>query len=275
MAKISVIIPVYNVEQYISKCARSLFQQTLEDIEYIFIDDGSVDESISILYSVVKEFPDRADWIKVISFGENRGVFEAIKEGLANCSGEYVIRCDSDDWVPDMAYETMYHEAKKEDADVVECAYYTITERGDLTEVINSISGDCVAGILVGDHPSYLWNKMFHSSLIEKIKYYSEGNMWDDIPIAIQCVVNCKKNIYISTPLYYYLQRDSSICHNDSSSSIVSKWKGAVNNAKIVIKYLTEKGMANRYKKEVTIFKLRSMFYAYPIAGIKEYKSLE
>ena len=122
--KVSVIIPVYGVEKYIEQCARSLFEQTMQEgIEFIFIDDCSPDRSIGILKEVLKEYPHREPQVKIIRHSENQGSGGTRRTGVENATGEYVIHCDSDDWVePDM-YETLYRKAAKEDADIVGCDY--------------------------------------------------------------------------------------------------------------------------------------------------------
>ena len=121
---VSVCIPVYGVEQYIERCVRSLFAQTMKDkLEFVFVDDCTPDKSIEILKSVLKEYPYRENQVKIIRHEKNGGLVAARKTGLSHASGEYIIHCDSDDWVePDM-YETMYKVAVESGADMVYCAY--------------------------------------------------------------------------------------------------------------------------------------------------------
>lgn len=99
MPKVSVIIPVYGVEKYIERCVRSLFEQTLDDIEYIFVDDCCLDRSIEILDNVIKEYPNRRTDIKIVHHKENKGLAQARQSGIKVATGEYFVHCDSDDWV--------------------------------------------------------------------------------------------------------------------------------------------------------------------------------
>lgn len=117
--KVSVIIPIYNVEKYIDRCARSLFEQTLEDIEYIFIDDCTPDKSVDILESVLKEYPHRIPQTQIIRLPKNIGAANVRKKGILLATGEYVIQCDSDDWVEKDMYELMYNKALSEDLDMI------------------------------------------------------------------------------------------------------------------------------------------------------------
>ena len=120
--KVSVCIPVYGVEKYIERCARSLFEQTMkDDIEFIFVDDCTPDKSIEVLQKVLEEYPNRKDQVKIIHHEVNKGLTGARNTALKYVSGDYIIHCDSDDWVDKDLYATMYKKAAKENADVVCC----------------------------------------------------------------------------------------------------------------------------------------------------------
>lgn len=105
--KLSICIPVYKVESYIEKCARSLFEQTARDLEYIFIDDCSPDGSIAKLKEIVHEYPLREAQVKIVRHEKNSGLIRARKTGLANATGELVTHCDSDDWIDPEYYEKL------------------------------------------------------------------------------------------------------------------------------------------------------------------------
>ena len=122
--KVSVLVPVYGVEKYIERCARSLFEQTMKDgIEFIFTDDCTRDRSIEILEKVVEEYPERKSQVKIIHHEKNQGLVSARVTGLKEAVGEYVIHCDSDDWVEREMYEIMYRQAKDTDSDIVVCDF--------------------------------------------------------------------------------------------------------------------------------------------------------
>ena len=105
MPKVSIIIPVYGVEKYIERCARSLFEQTLDDIEYLFIDDCTPDKSVEILKRVLEEYPHRKSQVVIHRMEQNSGQAKVREWGMQNATGEYVIHCDSDDWVDIHMYE--------------------------------------------------------------------------------------------------------------------------------------------------------------------------
>ncbi len=118
---VSIIIPVYNVEKYIERCAVSLFEQDFEQIEYIFVDDGSPDNSIELLQKVIAKYLQRQPHIKIIHHDENKGLGWARNTGMQYATGEYVIHIDSDDWCELDMITLLYGKAKENNADIVGC----------------------------------------------------------------------------------------------------------------------------------------------------------
>lgn len=117
MSKVCVIIPVYKAEVYIEKCTRTLFGQTLDNLEYIFVDDCSPDHSIEVMERVLNEFPNRKSQVKVIRHEVNQGVSAARQHGVGAADAEYIIHCDPDDYLELDMYEAMYRKAKEDNND--------------------------------------------------------------------------------------------------------------------------------------------------------------
>ena len=97
MPKVSVIIPVYNVEKYIERCANSLFSQTLDDIEYLFVNDCSQDKSIEVLNKVLEKYSNRKKHVIIKNMEHNYGQATVRRWGMLHATGDFVIHCDSDD----------------------------------------------------------------------------------------------------------------------------------------------------------------------------------
>ena len=124
MAKVSVIVPVYGVEEWLERCLNSLVNQTLEDIEIIVVNDGSPDNSQAIIDRFEKEYPNKVKgYIK-----ENGGLSDARNYGIPYATGEFVAFVDSDDYVDVTMYEKLYNEAKEKDAEIVVCGYFKVNE---------------------------------------------------------------------------------------------------------------------------------------------------
>ena len=212
--KLSIIIPVYNVEPYLNKCIDSVVKQTLKDIEILCIDDGSTDNSLSIL----EEFREKDSRVKIIKLESNKGPGFARNLGMKYARGEYFTFLDSDDWIDKNAYEQLYFYSKKFDLDMVmfrlinyeeetkkiyETPYFNIVSLNDyqykifnykdIPNMFSIISGPC--------------NKIYKTSLIKKadIKFPEEYSMFEDNPFFFDALLTSKKISFI--PEHYYFRR--------------------------------------------------------------------
>lgn len=118
------IVPCYRVAPYIERCARSLFSQMLDSIQFIFVDDCSDDDTIPRLESLIELFPCVRERTLIVRHEQNRGISAARETGMRYAEGEYIAYCDSDDWVDTGMYETLYNAALRQDADMVECGFW-------------------------------------------------------------------------------------------------------------------------------------------------------
>lgn len=218
--KITVIIPVYNVEKYLSKCVDSVIEQTYKNLEIILVDDGSPDKSPAICDAYAKK--DRR--IKVIH-KENGGLSSARNAGLDTASGDYVGFVDSDDWIePDM-YEYMINLCLKEDACIARCAFINENEDeenhkniSNNKENLHTISGDDLIIELVNGewNEGIMCNKLYRKCLFDGLRF-KEGITIED------CLMNYyvfKQNVkMISSDIikYHYLQRMGSITKSNFS----------------------------------------------------------
>ena len=119
--KVSVVIPVFKVEQYIERCVRALMEQTLQDVEFLFVDDASPDRSMDIVKRVVSEYDRTA---RFLVHETNRGLPAARNTGLEAATGEYIYHCDSDDWPERTLLEKMVTAAEAAGADFAYCDFY-------------------------------------------------------------------------------------------------------------------------------------------------------
>lgn len=131
MPKVSVLVPVYNVERYIGRCARSIFRQTFQDWEAIFVDDASPDASMQELERAIGEFPALHGKVKTIQHEKNRGSAAARATALKEATGEYVLFVDSDDFITTDMLAKMVTAARKEQADLTICNYVEQTAAGE------------------------------------------------------------------------------------------------------------------------------------------------
>ena len=276
MPKVSIIIPVYGVEKYIERCSRSLFEQTLDDLEYLFIDDCTPDKSIDVLKNILEEYPNRKNQVIIHRMDQNSGQAIVRRWGMLNATGKYVTHCDSDDWIDVRMYEAMYNKAITNNADVVVCDY-EITDGNKECKRVNACHANSprqlVENCLLQIDPWSLCNKMF-----SRISYYNiefpQGALGEDMVICIQSLFNCKTLSYIDCPFYKYYFNPTSITKTLNRESCIIRSKQLIDNSEILLRVIDNHKNEGEYDAGKIIFQdfVRSVLY--PLIHEKEYYNL-
>ena len=239
--KISVIVPFYKVERYIEKCASSLMQQTLEDLELIFVDDCGGDKSADILQKVIDRYPTRD--VKVLKMEQNSGVSMARARGVEMAHGEYIGFCDSDDWVEPEMYRTLYEAAILHKADIVGCGFVEhkegretfiqFDEEEDKEEKVFSFN-------LYGSVYGALWNKIVRRKFfIEHNEHLGDGlSMWEDSLTLIPMRLKSNKSVFLSPCLYHYNVNENS----NTMKFSMKKVNDSIEATKRLEKYFQQEG---------------------------------
>ena len=210
--KVSIIIPVYNVEQYISQCLDSLINQTLQEIEIICINDGSKDNSLNILNDYAK----KDSRIKIIN-KKNEGLSCARNDGLKAASGEYIGYVDSDDWVAEDFYEKLFIAAKKYNADI---AAGNIVRCGKLVRKYRikyekeELLTDGLEKLKAAQIPkyNYVWNKIYKRESLLKLDIpFPAGKVYEDIRWSIKVIYYLENLVTVPESNYYYRKNQNSI----------------------------------------------------------------
>ena len=221
MKKVSIIVPVYNVEKYLDRCLNSLVNQTLKDIEIIIVNDGSKDNSQAIIDKYKANYPDMIKSFHI----KNGGVANARNYALNYVTGEYTGFVDSDDYVSEEMYEKLYNKAIEQGADIVRCNYYRVTDNEKFVlkhfgnQKINKeeLFGKSVyeANLLFDEVP-YLWNKIFKTSIIKDndFKFHKDLRIYEDFMFTYQAFSKANKISEIEDGMYYYMvSRASSLTY--------------------------------------------------------------
>lgn len=209
MVKVSVIVPVYNVEDYLSKCLDSLVNQTLKDIEIIVVNDGSPDNSQDIINEYALKYP------KIIkSFKKkNGGLSSARNYGIKKATGEYIAFVDSDDWLELYGLEHLYNKAVSDDLDIVVFDSLMVYDnRSDiyLNARFNLSDIDYIDYMI---SPPMACNKLYKRSLFTKDYFFKNGIFYEDLELIPSFVIKTKKIGYLNEDLYKYYQRTGSIMY--------------------------------------------------------------
>lgn len=257
--KVSVIVPIYKVEKFIGRCAESLMQQTLDDVEYIFVNDATPDKSMEVLNKVLKKYPTRAGRISVVEHDVNKGLPAARNTGLALAHGEYVFHCDSDDFVELAMLETLYNAANDNDADIVWCDWFLSFEKNEryMKQPEFSTAFEALKSMLGGGMKYNVWNKLVKRSLYSdhEILFPAGHGMGEDMTM-IMLFAHARKVKYVPLAFYHYVKLNTSAF----SSTISDRhWMDLRYNLDRTIGYVS-KIYNNKLEHEIAFFKLEAKF---------------
>ena len=222
--KVSILVPVYGVERYIEKCATSLFRQTYNDIEYIFVNDCTKDNSIEVLTRVINNFPHLSNRIKIINHSTNKGLSGARNTALLACSGEYVMPFDSDDYLSDdNAVLSIVNAIESNNADAVLFNMQHVYPDKTYIPKINipKATPDIVKSILKREIPVCLCGGVYKKSLFTSHGILSvEGlSMGEDYVVKPRILYYASKIVYIDKAYYCYLHSNESSYTNSFNFS--------------------------------------------------------
>lgn len=273
--KLSIIVPVYNMasDGKLEYCLNSLLRQTITDYEIIAVDDCSTDDSLAILYSYEKSYPEK---IKVIASPVNKKQGGAKNLGLLQAKGDWIGFIDSDDWVTENFYEKLLRKAEETGADMVGCDYHLTPEHSmDIGQIVHNNKPE-QTGIL--DHHKYASLILDGGSLVVKIyqrhiimdypNRFPEGIFYEDNAISNSWMLRAKHFEYLPEPMYYYYQHDSSTVHTITKKRCEDRMQAA----RVMVKEAQDFGFLEEYYPEIessftTLFYVNTLF-SY-MAGVK------
>lgn len=251
MPKISVIVPVYNVEDYVERCLTTLKNQTMKDLEFIIVDDGSTDGSAKIIKKFVKE-DERFSYHKK----KNGGLSDARNYGMKYAKGEYLAFLDSDDYVDLDLYEKMYEKTHDDigafQADIVETDF--IWEYPD-KQVVDISKVDDMTRVIV-DIRVVAWNKLYRREWIEKLDIqFSKGLRYEDVDWCYKLIPHMEHFESVHGTYVHYVQRSNSIANTQNE-----KVRDIYQILKNAITYYEQNKLMFRYKNQLEYSVLRIVF---------------
>ena len=250
--KVSVVVPIYNREKVIEPCARSLFEQTMDAIEYVFVDDGSKDKSVEVLHTILESYPERKPTVKIICQPENRGVAVARRTGIEQATGEYIIHCDTDDWIDLDTYKQLYTKAKEEDADIVGCGirHEYPNYHHDLHQAYADTIEENIRNLLLGTiFPSLCTSLTKRSLITDNHISFPEGlNVGEDLLFNMQLYLKAKKITGIDAPFYHYTHTAVSVSEGKATPQSIYSCAEVGRRVK---RLASEAGYGEKFAKEI------------------------
>ena len=252
MPKVSIIVPVYNVEKFLPACLDSLVNQTLDDYEVIVVNDGTPDDSQEIIDKYAAEYPDIIKpYVK-----ENGGLSDARNFGMQKASGDFVGFVDSDDFVDVTMFEKLYNRAKETDSDVVICAHNAVnlSKNGEIKKsVFHKVEYAYKFGKSIYESPailayakSYAWNKLYKREVISGYEF-PKGQLFEDSAVVYNILSSANKIETVNEPLYYYVVGRAGAITNTVNQRIFDIFK----SCESLISYYKKTGKYEELKAEI------------------------
>lgn len=232
MPKVSVIVPIYGAEKYIEQCVKSLMEQTLDNVEYIFIDDYTPDNSIEILKKTLSKYPARTRNVVLCHNYKNLGQAQTRKKGIMMAKGDYVIHCDPDDWVDNDWLELLYEEARHNNADITWCGFESVRRDGTIksfpNKALNNID-DFLDKLETGVKWGSLCLHLVKRKIVQSDKIiWPNWNYCEDLSLIFQYAAQANSVVYVNKCLYKYRQNMESITSQRSREGIIRNIEGEI-----------------------------------------------
>jgi glycosyltransferase involved in cell wall biosynthesis len=262
MFDVSVIVPVYGVERYIERCARSILGQTYTNFEVIFVNDCTKDRSEELLLAVIDQFKNSSVSISLIRHEVNKGISAARETGLLAATGNYVLYVDSDDFIaPDMV-ETMLEKARLHDSDIVFCDYYEVKEGAHkyVTQSVEHLSSHAMLVAMLSQQRDWTpWNKLFKRELAtsNNVHWPVGINMAEDLLVVVKLFALSKRVDYVNKALYYYNRDNVNSLVNTISINACNQSLSAIHQT---IEFLEHKGLLDELNESLVNIKLMLRF---------------
>lgn len=260
---VSVIVPVYNVEKYLDKCLNSLVNQDFDNYEIIIVNDGSPDNSETIINKYEKKYKDKVRSYKK----KNGGISSARNFGLEKSTGSYLMFVDSDDYVATNYISSLYNEAISNDYDIVMCdVIKKFEDKEEILHAMNCNDKNTINNYLLSLPAT--WNKIYKKSLFNDngIIYPVGVNCGEDLTTTVRLLINTKNIGYINKPLYYYVQRDNSIMNQKKYNP---KNFDVFTSLNILVKYFKDKRFYDDYVEEIEYLHISHLLHDFTLRVYK------
>lgn len=242
--QVSICVPVYGVEKYIERCAHSLFKQTYENIEFIFVDDCTKDRSIEILRDVMRSYPEREPQVRIIKHKYNRGLAAARNTAVEAVSSDFLMHVDSDDWIDTDAVEILVSKQAETGADYVTADMESIR----WNHRVNHVRSHCATphelslSLIRRDTVVCVIGQLIRTTLYRdnNIKVKEGVNVGEDFQQSCRLAYYAKKIAGVNKAIYHYdCSNEDSYMHSDFS---IEKWKEGYRSAEIIMDFCQDKG---------------------------------
>lgn len=247
-ALVSICVPVYNVAPYIERCVQSLMQQTYDNLEYIFVDDCSTDQSVSLLQAVIAAYPQRQPHVRILHNDRNHGLAYTRRVSIEAAKGEFVLCVDSDDYIDPNTVERLCQGVQTADCDIVFGGY--VKQCGQQQELVTFShlkQCDSLLTALLEDNICNIWGNLIRRSLFDLplVHFAPEGQDYmEDRTVMLYLSHVARQYNVVDEPLYHYIQHDGSV----SAGKTDKHFRCLIRYWELADAYLAEIGLTDRYR---------------------------
>lgn len=270
---VSILVPIYKVEKYIERCLTSIFNQTYPEIEYVFVDDCSPDNSLKILKDYISIHNIKNN-ITIISHTKNMGIAITRNDLIDNAKGVYVLFVDSDDWIENDMIEQMIYASNNGKIDIISCDYTKEYANGERTYHRENYTNDChenMVRLINYNIGTVLWKMLIKRSLFKKIRFQPDIEIGEDYVASIKLFYYAESCSYIHKNLYHYAQFNKGRYSNQIAKSISDHTKAIKN----IEAFFIEQGIIDkRIETELNLrkFGVKSYYLYQPLLNYKKWK---
>lgn len=258
--EVSILVPIYDVSDYIERCAKSIFEQTFDSIEYIFVNDCTPDDSIQKLLKVIEQYPQRKNDVKIINHAINRGIAATRNTAFDNSTGKYILYVDSDDYIENDMVELLYKKIISEGSEVaVSDVFLEYSQKAIIKPdlVVYNHEENLLNMISQKETFCSVWNKLVIRTLYEKDSCrFKEGlNYFDDRYVVTRLYYYAQKIAKVNKPLYHYVQY---------AANSITKSKNKMHFENVILfweltdDFLKEKNIYEKYQPAIELSKVKN-----------------
>ena len=273
--RVTILMPIYKVEQYLEKTLDSIFTQTYPNLNYVFVDDCSPDNSLQVLIDAIKRYNIGEDQYTIISHEQNEGIAVSRADCIAHANGDYVYFVDSDDWIEKDAVEQMVLATKGGTIDIVGCDFMKDFLSGDTTYHHEHYAETCRENLfrcLNYDIATVLWKLLIRRSLFNNFSITPHVDIVEDYIISVKLFYFANSFTAIPKAFYHYVQ------YNQARVSLQTLWSVNMHIKGVgeVEEFCREKGLFNEnieHKLLLRKFNIKSNFLTKTLLDYDSYKT--
>ncbi len=257
MGRISVIIPLYNDADNIVRCLESVCTQTISELlDILIVDDGSTDNSVSMARNVLERHS-MLQRAHIISLEQNQGVANARKVGVQAAQSDFILFCDSDDWMEPSMCEKLLVKAENGMCDLVVCDYNSI--RGNSVEPVSECYKDnFLQQLILCNVTGALWNKLVRTDILRRPDFlFPVHDFSEDYAYSLQFAIYARKIGYVPEALYNYVHRSGSVVQSASVERQRKRYDDDMQNFRLDLEILERNGLLEKYREEIIAHKLK------------------